>query len=227
MAHRETPMRGRNTLRRRLLSLAVASALASWGGSALANPTGASVAVGGATISANGKTLTVVNTPGAVINWQQFSIQKDEITRFLQQNASSAVLNRVRGGDPSVILGQLLSNGRVFLINPSGIAIGRGAVIDVAGFAASTLNISDADWVSGKLRFEGTGLEGKLENAGTIKTPRAAMSTSSRRRSRTSPTASSRARRARSSSPRARPSSWSTPAPRISVSNTPRPTTPR
>ncbi|MGW8270139.1 MAG: two-partner secretion domain-containing protein, partial [Burkholderiales bacterium] len=170
MAHREAPMRGRNTLRRRLLSLAVASALASWGGSALANPTGASVAVGGATISANGKTLTVVNTPGAVINWQQFSIQKDEITRFLQQNASSAVLNRVRGGDPSVILGQLLSNGRVFLINPSGIAIGRGAVIDVAGFAASTLNISDADWVSGKLRFEGTGLEGKLENAGTIKT---------------------------------------------------------
>ncbi|MEJ2123174.1 MAG: filamentous hemagglutinin N-terminal domain-containing protein [Alphaproteobacteria bacterium] len=150
MAVRETPMAGRNALRRRLISLAVASALAGWGGGAQANP--------------------VVNTPGAVINWQQFSIQKDEITRFLQQNAASAVLNRVRGGDPSVILGQLLSNGRVFLINPSGIAIGKGAVIDVAGFAASTLNISDADWISGKLRFEGTGLEGKLENAGTIKT---------------------------------------------------------
>ena len=71
---------------------------------------------------------------------------------------------------PSVILGQLLSNGRVFLINPSGIAIGKGAVIDVAGFAASTLNISDADWVSGKLRFAGSGLEGKVENAGTIRT---------------------------------------------------------
>ncbi|HYG54196.1 MAG TPA: filamentous hemagglutinin N-terminal domain-containing protein, partial [Burkholderiales bacterium] len=119
----------------------------------------------------NGNTLTITNAPGTVINWQQFSIQKDEITRFLQQNASSAVLNRVTGGNPSQILGQLLSNGRVFLINPSGIAFGHGAVIDVAGFAASTLNITDADFLSGRMRFVGIGTEGKLENAATIKTP--------------------------------------------------------
>ena len=88
----------------------------------------------------------MTNTPGAIINWQQFSIQKDEVTRFLQQNASSAVLNRVTTQNPSVILGSLTSNGRVFLINPNGIAFGQGAVINVAGLAASTLNISDADW---------------------------------------------------------------------------------
>ncbi len=160
----------RRGLRPRLVSLAVAGALSAWGGASSANPTGASITVGNATITANGQTLTIANTPGAVINWQQFSIRKDEITRFLQQNASSAVLNRVIGQDPSVILGKLLSNGRVFLVNPSGIVIGKGAVIDVAGFAASSLNISDADWVSGKLNFKGTGLEGKVENAGTIKT---------------------------------------------------------
>ncbi len=45
-----------------------------------------------------------------------------------------------------------------------------GALIEVAGFAASTLNISDADWIAGRLRFAGTGAEGKLTNAGTIKT---------------------------------------------------------
>src|SRR5262249_47485577 len=80
------------------------------------------------------------------------------------------VLNRVIGQNPSLILGQLSSNGRVFLINPSGIAFGQGAVIDVAGFAASTLNISDPDWLSGRMRFMGTGAEGKITNAGTIKT---------------------------------------------------------
>ena len=118
----------------------------------------------------NGRTLTITNTPGAIINWQQFSIQPDEITRFIQQNAASGVLNRVVGQNPSLILGQLTSNGRVFLINPSGIAFGKGAVIDVAGLAASTLNISDADFISGRMRFQGSGAEGKLTNAGTIRT---------------------------------------------------------
>ena len=43
-------------------------------------------------------------------------------------------------------------------------------MIDVAGFAASTLNISDADFISGRMRFQGTGAEGKVTNAGTIRT---------------------------------------------------------
>src|SRR5256885_14907992 len=89
------------------------------------------------------------------------------------------MMNRVTGYitdkgrviDPSVILGQLLSNGRIFLLNPSGIAIGQGAVIDVAGFAASSLNMSDADFINGRMRFAGSGLEGKVANAGTIRTP--------------------------------------------------------
>ena len=157
------------TLRRTALAVAVAVAFSA-SESSFANPTGASVASGGATFAVSGNTLTVTNTPGAIINWQQFSIQKDEITRFIQQHAASGVLNRVIGQNPSLILGQLSSNGRVFLINPSGIAFGKSAVIDVAGFAASTLNISDADFISGRMRFQGSGAEGRLTNAGTIRT---------------------------------------------------------
>ena len=167
---RRTSLLVRALPRPRLLALAVGTAFAASTSPLLANPTGASVAAGGATFSVSGNTLTVTNTPGAIINWQQFSIQRDEITRFLQQNASSAVLNRVTGQDPTVILGQLFSNGRVFLINPSGIAFGQGAQINVAGLTASTLNISDADFISGRLRFAGTGAEGKLTNAGAITT---------------------------------------------------------
>src|SRR3954464_4910766 len=155
------------SFKQRALAMAVASCYL---GSAHANPTGESVASGNASFARSGSSLPVTNTPGAIINWQQFSIQQNEVTRYIQQNASSAVLNRVTTQNPSVILGTLTSNGRVFLINPNGIAFGQGAMINVAGLAASTLNISDADFSAGRLRFVGTGAEGKLTNAGTIRT---------------------------------------------------------
>src|SRR4051812_10883768 len=156
--------------RRRVAALAVGAAFAASSSPLFANPSGGNVAAGSASFATNGSTLTITNTPGAIINWQQFSIQKDEITRFIQQNAASGVLNRVISQNPSTILGTLQSNGRVFLINPSGIAFGAGSIIDVAGFAASTLNMSDADWLSGRMRFAGSGAEGGITNAGTIRT---------------------------------------------------------
>jgi filamentous hemagglutinin family protein len=151
---------------RRALPWAVAACFVA---PAWANPGGATVAAGAATFAADGKTLTITNAPGTIINWQQFSIRPDEITRFVQSGAASAVLNRVTGGDPSQILGQLLSNGRVFLINPAGIAIGAGANIDTAGFIASSLNIADADFLSGRMKFSALGAAGKVENHGTIR----------------------------------------------------------
>jgi filamentous hemagglutinin family protein len=152
----------------RLLALAVSCALSA---QASANPNGPSVVSGQATFATQGKSLTVTNTPGAVIHWQGFSIAQDEFTRFVQQSSLSAVLNRVVGGNPSEILGRLSSNGRVFLINPSGITFGAGATIDVGGLVASTLQLSDADFAAGRLRFSGTGAEGPLVNRGEIVTP--------------------------------------------------------
>ena len=46
--------------------------------SALANPVGGSVVAGGAGFNSQGSTLTVTNTPGAIINWQSFSIGSGE-----------------------------------------------------------------------------------------------------------------------------------------------------
>ncbi|MBX3651318.1 MAG: filamentous hemagglutinin N-terminal domain-containing protein [Burkholderiales bacterium] len=133
----------------------------------LANPTAPQVAAGSASFQTSGNTLTVTNAPGTIINWQSFSIGAGELTRFQQQSALSAVLNRVTGAYPSSIFGALTSNGRVFLVNPHGIVFGQGAVINTAGFIASTLNISDADFLAGRLKFEGGG-HGVLKNAGTI-----------------------------------------------------------
>ena len=136
-----------------------------------ANPTGPQVINGTATFQRpDSTTLSVTNSPGTIINWQGFSIGAGELTRFIQQSPASAVLNRVVGADISQIHGQLLSNGRVFLINPSGIVIGPGAMIDTAGFVASTLNMLDGDFLAGKLKFQGDSTSGSIINQGWIRT---------------------------------------------------------
>lgn len=136
---------------------------------AYANPNGASYDPSQVSISnLNATTLEITNSNGAIINWQQFSIQHNEITRFIQDSANSAVLNRVVGEDPSAILGQLLSNGRVFLINPNGIAFGPDAVIDTAGLVASTLDMTDEDFINENLKFQGTNAA-DISNQGYIK----------------------------------------------------------
>ncbi|MFH2134387.1 MAG: filamentous hemagglutinin N-terminal domain-containing protein [Pseudomonadota bacterium] len=133
-----------------------------------ANPMGGSVVNGSATFNTNGNTLTVTNTPGAIIHWQDFSIQQNEITRFNQQSASSAVLNRVVGGNTSQILGSLQSNGRVFLVNPNGVVFGAGSTVDVAGLVATSLNLSDADFLAGRHRFTSDPNAQTVSNAGNI-----------------------------------------------------------
>ncbi|MBI4293123.1 MAG: filamentous hemagglutinin N-terminal domain-containing protein, partial [Betaproteobacteria bacterium] len=162
-----TPLR-----QRRLIAVAVASALA---GAVQANPTIPTVTHGSATFQSAGKTLSITNSPNAIIRWQGFSIGADEVTRFIQQSAASSVLNRVTGAESSAILGQLLSNGRVYLINPNGIFIGGGAVIDVAGFLASSLSHSDSDFLAGKFRFNEQVGAGRVVNQGTIKTQTGGM----------------------------------------------------
>jgi len=136
--------------------------------SAIANPVNPTVVSGSASFAASGNTLTVTNTPGTIINWQGFSIGATEITRFAQQSASSAVLNRVVSNNPSSILGTLQSNGRVFLINPNGIVFGAGATVDVAGLVASSLNLSNEDFLAGRYHFTAVPGAQKVSNAGNV-----------------------------------------------------------
>jgi filamentous hemagglutinin family protein len=154
-------------LGRTLAAVAVSSCFAA--PAALANPTGANVVRGTAAIHQAGNLLQITNSPNAIINWQSFSIGANEITRFVQQSPSSAVLNRVTTQNPSQILGTLQSNGRVFLINPNGILFGAGSQVDVAGLVASTLNMSDGDFLAGRLRFT-DGLGKSVVNDGSIAT---------------------------------------------------------
>src|SRR5580765_1040238 len=164
----------RDGFRPKLIALSVAACFSVSAANSSANPTGGTVASGSATFASSGSMLTITNTANTIINWQNFSIGVNEITRFLQSSGSSAVLNRVTGANgvipQSVIDGVLSSNGRVFLLNSSGIVIGAGARIDVAGFVASSLNLSNKDFLAGTLRFTETAGAGKVSNAGVIDT---------------------------------------------------------
>jgi filamentous hemagglutinin family protein len=153
----------------RLCAVAVSACFASL--PALSNPVNPTVVNGMASFSQAGNVLTVTNSNGAIINWDKFSIKAGETTHFSQTSASSSVLNRVLSNDPSLIYGTLSSNGRVWLVNPAGIMVGAGGRVDVAGFVASTLNISNADFLVGRNLFVNDGTVQNVINQGEIKTP--------------------------------------------------------
>ena len=152
-------------LRRTASATAVA---ACFSGAVLANPTAPTVVSGTASFATTGNILNVTNSHNAIINWGSFSIGVNELTRFIQPSALSAVLNRVIGQDPSAILGALQSNGRVFLLNPNGIVFGSGAQINVAGLVASTLNLSNDDFLNNRMRFTDGAGAGSVVNNGSI-----------------------------------------------------------
>jgi hypothetical protein len=65
----------------------------------------------------------------------------------------------------------LSSNGRVWLVKPACIMVGPSGRIDVAGFVASTLHVSTADFLANKLDFNATPGAGNVVNQGEITTP--------------------------------------------------------
>lgn len=136
---------------------------------ALQDPT---VRSGTATIDLSNTNHAVITQQSnkAIIDWRQFSIPSGSTVQFVQPNASSMVLNRVTGSQASQIDGNLLANGQVWLLNPSGVMIGNGGSINTASFLASTLDINNNDFLNGRYRFDATtNTTGRVVNAGTIK----------------------------------------------------------
>lgn len=153
-------------------ALAIAAAFSLQPALLQAQPSGGQAIHGHASFSVNGNNLVVTTQNGAgtshsAINWQSFSIPGGSTTHFAQPSANSTSINRVVGPDPSAIYGTLSSNGKLVLVNPAGITVGAGAVVDTAGFTASTLKMSEADAIAGRLLFQGEG-SGVLQVDGRV-----------------------------------------------------------
>ncbi|MBL4664733.1 MAG: filamentous hemagglutinin N-terminal domain-containing protein, partial [Nitrospinaceae bacterium] len=93
------------------------------------------------------------NTSQMIINWQSFNIGSAEWVNFTQPSSSSVALNRVIGSDPSLLLGKLTANGQVFITNGSGVFFGPGSRIDTHGLVATTMGISDQDFLNETYNF--------------------------------------------------------------------------
>ena len=134
-------------------------------------PQGGTVASGQVSIGKPaGNALTINQTSSkAIVDWNSFSVGANASVNIVQPNAGAAILNRVTGTTSSIIAGRITANGRVFLVNPNGIAITPTGSVQVGGgFVASTLDIGNADFDAGHLNFSGKGASAAVSNAGQI-----------------------------------------------------------
>ncbi|MFA6502079.1 MAG: filamentous hemagglutinin N-terminal domain-containing protein, partial [Parachlamydiales bacterium] len=137
---------------------------------AFANPQGGDVVSGDVSIiSADNNLLVNQLSDKAIVNWQNFSIEKNETTKFMQPSESAVILNRVVTNNPSLIYGNLEANGKIYLINQNGIFIGKDGQISAMSFIASTLNVLDNEFLDGHdINFNGES-SCKIQNLGRIK----------------------------------------------------------
>ncbi|WP_019562259.1 YDG domain-containing protein [Caldimonas manganoxidans] len=156
-------------------------------------PTAGQIVAGSGSITQSGTVMTVTqDTAKMAANWQSFSIGQGHTVNFVQPSSSAVALNRVLGSDVSVIQGALNANGQVFLINPNGVLFTPTAQVNVGGIVASTLNLSNEDFLAGRYRFSGDStasvinqgaiqtapggtaafIAAKIENTGSITAPR-------------------------------------------------------
>jgi filamentous hemagglutinin family protein len=133
-------------------------------------PEGGSVQAGSSTISTSDSSMHIHQaSQKAIINWNSYNIAGNESVNYHQPSASALSLNRVTGGSASDIFGALNANGRVWLLNPSGIMFGPDSSVNTGGLLATNLNISNSDFLNNKFIFSKTeGSDGYVINKGTL-----------------------------------------------------------
>ena len=138
----------------------------------IAAPQGGNVTAGSGTISTPDAHTTVVkqNSNNLVVHWNSFNLAQDETVRFRQPSVQSQALNRIFDQNPSQIHGRINANGRVLLVNPSGIFFSPTARVNVGALIASGLPISEQDFMRGKYNFSpaATGEGGVIINRGLL-----------------------------------------------------------
>ena len=117
-------------------------------------PSGDNVVSGSVNISTQDTSMIInQSTDKAIIDWQSFDIGQNNSVTFNQPSINAGALNRVISGDPTTLAGSLSANGNVFVINENGVYFTTTATISANSFAASTLALSNDDYLQNKLQF--------------------------------------------------------------------------
>lgn len=166
-------MRGDQDMRKVALqvSIALAAGMFSIVPVAYGAPVGGNPVVGGATISYS----DVENVAGArdtnissttqnnVIDWHDFSVDKDEAVIFDGGDKTRNYMNVVTGANTSEINGVIKGGNEVYIVNPNGVIFGETASVDVGSLYASTRYVSDN--VKNAINKDGTTMTNVLETA--------------------------------------------------------------
>lgn len=108
-------------------------------------------------------------TEKAIINWESFNVAVNESVHFVQPDKGVCLsrINELNG--LSHIDGALTATGKIYLINPAGIAFGNTARVNVGGIIASAIDISDQNFLDNKHIFDKAGNHlGAIVNRGVI-----------------------------------------------------------
>ena len=131
----------------------------------------AKIEYGEATFDApNPTTLNVIaSTEKLILTSNSFSIAQEETVNFIQpQIPFASVLMRILGNEISQIDGTLTATGNLIIVNPTGITFGPTANVNVASLIASTLDISNQDFLNGLYKFFKNGKDTFLINEGKL-----------------------------------------------------------
>ncbi|MFA5293623.1 MAG: filamentous hemagglutinin N-terminal domain-containing protein, partial [Phycisphaerae bacterium] len=123
--------------------------------------------------SAASNTTNMTATNNTIADFTRFNIAGNESVIVDQFAAGNRALFRVVGGQESWLNGSLTSNGILYFQNTAGIIFGNGANINVNQLIATSLNISNADFLTGNNNFAG-GL-GSVINRGNISAEKLAL----------------------------------------------------
>ena len=131
-------------------------------------PTGGNVISGTVTISIPevGKMDVNQTSNQGIVNWDTFNVGSSASVHFNQPTSRSSILNNVLSGQ-SIINGSIFSNGRLILVNPTGILTGPTSAIRSEGAILSTLNLTNQNYLNNTYNFS-TNNNSTLINEGNI-----------------------------------------------------------
>lgn len=136
---------------------------------AIASPPVLNSPTPGVTIQGAGTTNVTINSTAhrsLVFAPLGFDTVRGESVNINQANTAS-MLVRI-GGPATSYDGLLNATGTLFLLNPNGIFFGPNAQINVGALIASSLHLTDANFLAGQYLFQGAGVEGAVKNMGSI-----------------------------------------------------------
>jgi filamentous hemagglutinin family protein len=129
------------------------------------------IASGSASIHRNSvlSQLTVTQkTDKLIANWNSFDVGVNAQVTFNQPSTSSIALNRIAATAPSQIFGRVNANGQLILVSPAGLTFGTASQVNASSVIASTLDITDANFLANTLQFDRGSATGTINNQGII-----------------------------------------------------------